>query len=142
MAMTPQSGGADGEPWSEINTTPLIDVMLVLLITLIVTIPVATHAVRMDLPAGAQAEPPVPPTIVALAIDETGRILWNGEFLPDRAALDARMARAAQDSVPPEIHVNSAAKAPYGVTAMVLSAAARHGLSRIGLVGLSRFTTL
>ena len=105
MAVNLTPAGND-EPMAEMNTTPLIDVMLVLLIMLIVTIPVQTHAVKLDMP---QANPPpsiVQPTVVDLAIDFDGTITWNGTNIPDRATLETYLQSAAVQDPQPEIHLN------------------------------------
>src|SRR6185312_8453367 len=104
MAINLNQTGSD-EPMVDINTTPLIDVMLVLLIMLIITIPIQTHAVKLDMP---QANPPpaaVRPAVVDLVIDFDGTILWNGTVVPDRAGLESRLRDAARQEPQPEIHV-------------------------------------
>ena len=94
MAMNVGSGGGDDEPMIDINTTPLIDVMLVLLIMLIITIPIQTHAVKMNMPVGPSAPPPKPPEIVRIDVDFDGTIGWNGEIVADRSELEAKLARS------------------------------------------------
>jgi biopolymer transport protein ExbD len=129
----------DGDVMADINTTPLIDVMLVLLIMLIVTIPIQTHAVRMDMPQGNPPPTLVPPAVVALDIDFDGTILWNGIELPDRASLEQHLRVAAATDPQPEIHVAPNRLAKYSAVAMVLAAAQRLGMTRIGLVGAEQF---
>jgi biopolymer transport protein ExbD len=129
----------DDEPMAEMNTTPLIDVMLVLLIMLIVTIPVQTHAVKLDMP---QANPPpsiVQPTVVDLAIDFDGTITWNGTNIPDRATLETYLQSAAVQDPQPEIHLNPNKLVKYSSVAMVLAEAQRLGVAKIGLVGNEQF---
>jgi biopolymer transport protein ExbD len=129
----------DDEPMVEMNTTPLIDVMLVLLIILIVTIPVQTHAVKLDMP---QANPPpsiVQPTVVDLAIDFDGTITWNGTNIPDRATLETYLQSAAVQDPQPEIHLNPNKLVKYSSVAMVLAEAQRLGVVKIGLVGNEQF---
>ena len=119
----------------DINTTPLIDVMLVLLIMLIITIPIQTHAVKLDMP---QADPPVatePPPIVRLGVDFDGTILWNGDVLPDRATLEQQLRAAAAQEPQPEIHLTPHKLVNYGRVAMVLAEAQRLGIVRIGIAG-------
>ncbi|WP_157269962.1 ExbD/TolR family protein [Azohydromonas aeria] len=123
---------------AEINTTPLIDVMLVLLIMFIVTIPIQTHAVKMDLPVAAPANPPEPPRIVRIGVDAAGTVSWDGEALT-REALEARLATAAAQTPQPELHLRSEADAPYAAVAGVLAAAQRQRATRIALVGNERF---
>src|SRR6195256_3450474 len=96
MAMKIGSGGGTRDPdvMVDINTTPLIDVMLVLLIMLIITIPIQTHAVKLNMPVGNPPPPPTPPEVVTIDVDFDGTILWNGEAV-DRPTLDARFRGAA-----------------------------------------------
>lgn len=129
----------DGDVMVDINTTPLIDVMLVLLIMLIITIPIQTHAVKMDMPRGNPPPALVQPEVVNLDIDFDGTIQWNGVAVPDRAALDQRLRAAAAQDPQPEIHITPNKLAKYGSVAMVLAAAQRLGVVRIGLVGAERF---
>jgi biopolymer transport protein ExbD len=140
MAMTPSRDRGDGEVMIEINTTPLIDVMLVLIIMLIITIPVQTHAVKLDMPRLDQP-PPVTqvPRIVDLDIDFDGTITWNGESVPDRAALESRLRAAAQESPQPEIHIAPSKLVKYAVVAMVLAESQRLGVTRIGIVRNEQF---
>src|SRR5246500_3974629 len=107
MGMNVSSGGSSSEPevMVDINTTPLIDVMLVLLIMLIITIPIQMHVVKMDLPVGNSPPPPTPPQEVQIDIDFDGTMTWNGDPVADRAALDAKFARVAAQPVQPEIHL-------------------------------------
>lgn len=137
MAINLNQGG-EGEPLVDINTTPLIDVMLVLLIMLIITIPVQTHAVKLDMP---QANPPpiVQPVVVDLAIDFDGTITWNGANIPDRATLETYLQSAAVQDPQPEIHLNPNKLVKYSYVAMVLAEAQRLGVVRIGLVGNEQF---
>ena len=131
----------DSEPevMAEINTTPLVDVLLVLLVMLIITIPVQLQAVALEMP-GKQSPPPlVPPVVVRLDIDAAGRFVWNGEPLADRAALDAKLREAAHEANQPEIHVRPDRRAKYEAVAAVLASAQRAGLTKIGLVGSEQF---
>lgn len=121
------------------NTTPLIDVLLVLLVMLIITIPIQLHSVNMDLPAG-QPPPDAPePVVVRLEVSGSNQLLWNGEAVPSRAALESRFALAAQEPVQPEIHVHADPKTKYETVAAVLTAAQRQGLLKIGVVGLDAY---
>ena len=96
MAMNVGSGRSDEpEVMMDINTTPLIDVMLVLIIMLIITIPVQLHAVNLNMPHGNPPPPVRPPVVVTVDIDAGGAVLWNGEAVPDRPALEARLRAAA-----------------------------------------------
>lgn len=121
---------------SGINITPLIDVLLVLLVMLIITIPIQLNAVHMELPAGAPTAPLPAPQVVRLEVAADHQISWNGQVLPDRVMLYARLQAAAALPEPPEIHVRAHAAAKYDTVAAVLSAAQRMGLQKIGVVGL------
>jgi biopolymer transport protein ExbD len=123
----------------DINTTPLIDVMLVLLIMLIITIPVQTHAVKLDMPRGNPPLQLVEPEVINLVIDFDGTMLWNGSAVPDRATLESYLRAAAAKAPQPEIHLAPDRLANYGAVAMVLAASQRLGIVRIGLVGSERF---
>ena len=124
----------DPEPMVDINTTPLVDVLLVLLVMLIITIPIQLHAVDIELP-GRNTPPPVPPTVVQLDLAASGHFRWNGEPLADRAALEARLREAAAQAQQPEIHLRPDPRAKYDAVAAALSSAQRLGLVKIGLVG-------
>src|SRR5882757_4104733 len=100
MAMNVGSGSATSDPevMMDINTTPLIDVMLVLLVMLIITIPIQLHTVNLNMPAGNPPPPTREPVVVTIDIDFDGTVLWNGEALPDRPTLEHKLAQAAQGS--------------------------------------------
>ena len=122
----------DGEVMSEINMTPLVDVMRVLLIIFMVTMPVLTHSVKLQLPR-ATSQPPAPAPSVALAIDATGALRWNGESI-DAAGLERRLAEAARAPMPPEIRISADRDARYEPVAQALAAAQRAGLTQVGIV--------
>jgi len=138
MAINP---GASGDPdvLVDINTTPLIDVMLVLLIMLIITIPIQLHSVNMNMPVGNPPPPLVQPEVVRITIDATGTVAWNGEALADAQALNARLSAAAAQAVAPELHIRPDKKVPYRVVAGVMAAVQRLGLTKVGLVGGEQF---
>jgi biopolymer transport protein ExbD len=138
MAINLNQGG-EGEPLVDINTTPLIDVMLVLLIMLIITIPVQTHAVKLDMPQANPPPPIVQPSVVDLAIDFDGTITWNGTNIPDRPTLESYLQTAAVQDPQPEIHLNPNKLVKYSYIAMVLAEAQRLGVVKIGLVGNEEF---
>jgi biopolymer transport protein ExbD len=129
----------DPEPIVDINTTPLVDVLLVLLVMLIITIPIQLHAVSLEMPGRNAPLPPAPPVVVQLEVDATGGFRWNGEALPDRSALDTRLREAAQQADQPEIHVRAHARAKYQAVAAALTSAQQLGLRKIGLVGTEQF---
>lgn len=123
----------DDAPLAEINMIPLIDVMLVLLVIFMVTAPLLTHAVKVDLPKAASAPNQTKADNIQLAIDASGQVLWNGEAV-DEAGLAERLAAAAAQSPQPEMHLRADRSTPYERVAQTLSAAARAGLSRIGFI--------
>jgi biopolymer transport protein ExbD len=129
----------DGGVMVDINTTPLIDVMLVLLIMLIITIPVQTHAVKLDLPRTNPPPVTVQPQVVNLDIDFDGTITWNAASVPDRATLEGFLRAAAASDPQPEIHIAPNKLVKYASVAMVLAEAQRLGVVKIGLVGNEQF---
>lgn len=140
MAMSVPTDDDDGEVMCEMNTTPLIDVMLVLLIMLIITIPIQTHAVKLNMPSNAKSSAPSePPKVVQIAIAADGTVRWDGEGMGDRNALEAKIVDAARQSPQPEIHVRSDGAARYEVVAMVMASAQKLGLTKIGVTGNEAF---
>jgi biopolymer transport protein ExbD len=141
MAMKIGSGGGtrDPEVMVDINTTPLIDVMLVLLIMLIITIPIQTHAVKLNMPVGAPPPPPVPPEVVTIEIDFDGTLIWNGRVVPDRQELEARLRAAADAQEQPEVHLRPNKLVKYESVAMVMASAQRLGMKKIVLIGNEQF---
>jgi len=122
----------------DINTTPLIDVMLVLIIMLIITIPIQTHAVKMNMPIAPSAQPPRPPEIVRIDIDFDGTIGWNGTVVEKDELLN-RLAQVAQMPDQPEVHLRPNKLVTYKVVAMVMANAQRLGVTKIGLIGNEQF---
>ena len=129
----------DPEPMVDINTTPLVDVLLVLLVMLIITIPIQLHAVDLEMPGRNAPQPLQPPVTVQLEINPAGQFFWNSELLPDRAALDARLRDAAAQKDVPEIHVRPHRQARYEAVAAALTSARQAGLVKIGVVGTEQF---
>ena len=139
MAMNLGKSGGEDEVMIDINTTPLIDVMLVLLVMLIITIPMQTHAVKLDMPQGNPPPALVQPAVVDLDIDFDGTISWNGTVLPDRATLERYLRDAARQSPQPEIHLAPNKLVKYAYVAMVLAESQRLGVVKIGIVGNEQF---
>lgn len=143
MGMNVGSGGGDddGDVMMDINTTPLIDVMLVLLIMFIITIPIQTHAVKMNMPVPNNAPPPKPPEVVRIDLDFDGTIGWNGEIIPagDRAAVENRLAAIAALPDQPEVHLRPNKLVTYKHVAMIMATAQRLGVTKIGIVGNEQF---
>ena len=136
------SGDEDGEVMVDINTTPLIDVMLVLLIMFIITIPIQTHAVKMNMPVpNNAAPPPKPPEIVRIDVDFDGTIGWNGEVIQvgDRAAIESRLQAVAAQPDQPEVHLRPNKLVVYKHVAMIMATAQRLGVTKIGIVGNEQF---
>ncbi|MDZ4760736.1 MAG: biopolymer transporter ExbD [Alphaproteobacteria bacterium] len=129
---------AEGEPLSEINTTPLIDVMLVLLIMLIITIPPQRHAVKLDTPRPPPPDAPPPPENpiepVRIQVDFDGSYYWNGSPI-DRPTMERQMTVEAQRSEQPEIHIEPHRLAQYERVAGVMASAQRLGLTKLGIIG-------
>lgn len=123
----------DGDVMAEINMTPLVDVMLVLLIIFIITVPVINHAVKLDLPKASSQKEEIKPTKIALAIDAGGGLSWNGVSVP-AGDLESMLQAAAAQQVQPEIHLQVDKHAEYEHVAQLLSAASRHGLSKLAFV--------
>jgi biopolymer transport protein ExbD len=140
MGMNVGSSDAEDEVMMDINTTPLIDVMLVLLIMFIITIPIQTHAVKMNMPVpNNAAPPPKPPEIIRIDVDFDGTIGWNGEIIPDRATLESRLAEVARTPDQPEVHLRPNKLVTYKHVAMIMASAQRLGVTKIGIVGNEQF---
>jgi len=138
MAMNVGSGG--GDEMCDINTTPLIDVMLVLLIMLILTLPIMTHAVKLDMP-NPNAQPPPPdqkPEVIDIEIDFDGTIVWNTNVVPF-SALEGYFRQEAVKEPQPEIHLRPDRRVKYDYVAKVLAAAQHNSMKRIGFVTIGEF---
>ena len=140
MSVGPAIGASEPEVMIDINTTPLIDVMLVLLIMLIITIPMQTHAVKLNLPNANSPPPLVQPQVVEVDIDFDGTISWNGTIVPDRQTLDADLSGLAAQPDQPELHVRPDKLTDYKYVAEVLATAQRLGVQKIGIIGYEQFS--
>ena len=139
MAMSVGNSTEDGA-MCDINTTPLIDVMLVLLIMFIITIPVMTHAVKLDMPRPTNAPPPpVQPEVITIEIDFDGYVLWNGTAVQNLDALDKYFRVESQKDPQPELHMRPDKRAKYDVVAKVLASAQRNRMKKIGFVNVAEF---
>jgi len=140
MAMNVGNSSGEGEVMVEMNTTPLIDVMLVLLTLLIITLPIQTHAVKLDMPKPVENPPPPLVAPVELRIDFDGTIIWNGAPI-NRATMDSYFVSEAQQELPmqPEIHLNPDLLAKYDTVAIVLADAQRLGITKIGFSNTSQY---
>jgi biopolymer transport protein ExbD len=130
---------SEPEVMMDINTTPLIDVMLVLLIMLIITIPMQLHAVNLDMPAGKPPAKTVEPEVIKVDIDTAGMVLWNQQPLAGRVDLELHLRQARALAVQPEIHIKAHPQAKYEAVAAVLASAQRLGLTKLGIVGSEQF---
>ena len=133
MAVGGFSKGSEPAPMAEINMIPLIDVMLVLLVIFIITAPLLTHAVKVDLPKASSAPNQTKPDNVQLAIDDAGTVYWNGMVL-ERQDWRTRMEEAAAQRPQPEVHIRADGEVAYRRVAEVMSDAAKAGLTRIGFI--------
>jgi biopolymer transport protein ExbD len=127
-------GGGEGDPMVEMNTTPLIDVMLVLIIMLIITIPIQTHAVKLDMPRPNPDAPLTEPVVINVYVDFDGTILWNDVPVPSGSTLISYFKDAATQVPQPELHLKPNKLAKYEVVANVLATAQRLGIVNIGIV--------
>jgi len=141
MAMQVGAGGGASDPdvMVDINTTPLIDVMLVLLIMLIITIPIQLHSVNLNMPVGHPPPPLTPPVVIDVDVDFDGTVYWNGAIVSDRASLEAHLQSVADQPDQPEVHLRPNKLATYKYVAEVLALAQRIGVKKIGLVGNEQF---
>ncbi|AEI77741.1 Biopolymer transport protein ExbD [compost metagenome] len=123
----------DDEVMSEINMTPLVDVMLVLLIIFIITIPVINHAVKIDLPRATNTPNDPKPQSINVSIDASGKVFWN-QVEVDQATLESNIALAAQQQPQPELHLRADREVRYERVAEVMAAAQHGGLGKIGFI--------
>lgn len=133
------SSSDEPEVMVDMNTTPLIDVMLVLLIMLIITIPAQLHAVNLDMPLPTNAAKKVDPVVVKIDVDANSVINWNGKPVTGRADLESKLLEASAIQPQPELHIRSHAKAKYESVALVMASAQRIGLNKLGIVGSEQF---
>lgn len=130
----------DPEVMMEMNTTPLIDVMLVLLVMLIITIPIQLHSVNVDMPAASAVNQTEPPKAITIEVDANSQVVWDGQVVPDRATLEAKMQmEASLGDAQHEIHFMPDRAAKYEVVAGVMATAQRAGLQKIGLANIPDF---
>ena len=139
MGMNIGPGKSEDEPMIEMNMTPLIDVMLVLIIMLIITIPIQNHAVNLNMPVGTPPPPTAPPVVVTIDVDFDGTVLWDNVVVPNRAQLEARLAQVAAQANQPEVHVRPNKLVAYKSVAAVMASAQRLGVTKIGMIGNEQF---
>jgi biopolymer transport protein ExbD len=140
MGMNVGSSSSDEpEVIIDMNTTPLIDVMLVLLIMLIITIPAQLHSVNLDMPLPTNAPKKADPVVIRIDVGADSVINWNGKPLASRVELEANLTEAVAMQPQPELHIRSHAKAKYEAAASVMASAQRIGLTKLGIVGSEQF---
>jgi len=139
MAMNLGSSSAEPELMMDINTTPLIDVMLVLLIMLIITIPAQLHSVNLDMPVNTNMPKKVDPVVIKIDVDAQSVVNWNGKPITSRAELEQKLTEAAAVQPQPELHIRSHGKAKYEAVAGVMASAQRLGMTKLGIVGSEKF---
>ncbi len=133
------TSAAPGAVMCDMNITPLIDVMLVLLVTLIISLPIMTHAVKIDLPQTPPSPPVIPPEVINLEIDFDGTVVWNDKVLSGPQQLESYFHTEAQKDPQPEIHLRPDAHVKYDFVAKVLASAQRNQMTRMGFVNTGEF---
>jgi biopolymer transport protein ExbD len=132
MAMT--SGGSEGDVLSDINVTPLVDVMLVLLIIFIITVPVALKEIKVNLPKASNLPTQTKPEDVTIAVDKSGAVYWNTKLLPNQEALKTELRAAARVDPQPEVHIRGDSDARYMYVGQVLVAAQQIGIRKVAFL--------
>lgn len=122
-----------GAPMADINVTPMVDVMLVLLVIFIITAPLFTHAIKLDLPTAQSAPAPEKPETISLSINGEGKIFWNNDAI-EQKDLDAKLAEAAKKQPQPELQLRADKSTRYEIIAQVMSAAQTNGMTKMGFV--------
>ena len=138
MNLGSSGGGAEPDVMIEMNATPLIDVMLVLLIMLIITIPIQNHAINLNMPTGKPPPAIKQPEVVTIDVDFDGTVLWNGQTIDD-ATLQTKLQNVAAQPDQPEVHLRPNKLVEYKAVAHVMASAQRLGVTKIGLVGNEQF---
>ena len=141
MNVGSSSGSGDPEVMMDVNTTPLIDVMLVLLVMLIITIPIQLHTVNLDMPPPSTTPPVSDPIVHTVLIDFDGTIYWDDVALANMDAVNAKMQEIgiANTSDQPEIHIKPNKLVDYGVVAAVMASAQRNNVKKMGMVGNEQY---
>jgi biopolymer transport protein ExbD len=134
MSFGSLDGQSNKQPMAEINTTPLVDVMLVLLVIFIITAPLFTHAIKLELPTAQAPAAPEKPQTITLAIDPTGKLFWNNDAVATDDDLKRRLSQAALKAPQPDIQLRADKDTKYQRLAEIMSAAQQAGLGKIGFV--------
>jgi biopolymer transport protein ExbD len=133
------SSSSEPDVMIEMNMTPLIDVMLVLIIMLIITIPIQNHAVNLNMPTSVPAKPTEPPVVVTIDVDFDGTVSWNGAVVSGRPELEQKLMAVAAEPNQPEVHLRPNKLVAYKAVAAVMASAQRLGVTKIGMVGNEQF---
>jgi len=139
MNVGSSSGSDEPEVMMDVNTTPLIDVMLVLLVMLIITIPIQLHSINLDMPPPNNNPPPKEPVVHEVFIDFDGTVSWDGVALASPADVEAKLTEVAAEADQPEVHIKPNKLVEYGSVAQVMAAAQRLGVKKMGMVGNEQF---
>lgn len=141
MNVGSSSGSDEPEVMMDVNTTPLIDVMLVLLVMLIITIPIQLHSINLDMPPPSPNPPTKEPVVHEVLIDFDGTVYWDGTALPNPAAVDAKLAEVGKEPLDDqaEVHIKPNKLVDYGAVAAVMAAAQRLNVKKMGMVGNEQF---
>jgi biopolymer transport protein ExbD len=143
MGMNVGSSSGSGEPevMMDVNTTPLIDVMLVLLVMLIITIPIQLHTINLDMPPPNTNQPPTDPVVHTVMIDFDGTVYWDDQALPNIDAVNAKMQEIGAMPVAdqPEVHIKPNKLVDYGAVAAVMASAQRNSVKKMGMVGNEQY---
>ncbi|WP_193466495.1 ExbD/TolR family protein [Roseateles puraquae] len=143
MGMNVGSSSGSGEPdvMMDVNTTPLIDVMLVLLVMLIITIPIQLHTINLDMPPPSPNPPTEEPVVHTVMIDFDGTVYWDETALPNIDAVNAKMQEIGSKPIgeQPEVHIKPNKLVDYGVVAAVMASAQRNSVKKMGMVGNEQY---
>ena len=141
MNVGSSSGSSEPEVMMDVNTTPLIDVMLVLLVMLIITIPIQLHTVNLDMPPPSTNPPTEEPVVHTVMIDFDGTVYWDENALPGIDAVNAKMQEIGAKSIgeQPEVHIKPNKLVDYGVVAAVMASAQRNNVKKMGMVGNEQY---
>ena len=139
MNVGSSSGSEEPEVMMDVNTTPLIDVMLVLIVMLIITIPIQLHSVNLDMPPPSNSVPLKDPVVHVVLIDFDGKVYWDENELPNHQAVEAKLAEVAAEADQAEVHIKPNKLAEYGAVAAVMASAQRLGVKKMGMVGNEQY---
>jgi biopolymer transport protein ExbD len=139
MNVGSSSGSDEPEVMLDVNTTPLIDVMLVLLVMLIITIPIQLHSVNLDMPPPSKNQPLKEPIVHTVLIDFDGTVYWDETAMPNHEAVEAKLAEVAAEVDQSEVHIKPNKLVEYGAVAAVMASAQRLGVKKMGMVGNEQF---